>query len=198
MPNLLVFAGPNGSGKSTITSKITIIGQYTNADLIERELHMTSEEAAKNVEVTREMLLANGADFTMETVLSTERYLNLMDRARDAGYYVSCIYVLTCDPEINVSRVIQRAKKGYQAFIDPDKVRIRYKRGLKLIPRLLDVCNELYVFDNSPERGKETPTIIAKMVHGDLKVFPNDIWPAERLQALLSGTYPDRFLATEQ
>lgn len=194
MARLLVFAGPNGSGKSTITSKITIVGKYTNADLIERELHLSSLDAAKNVEVTREALLANGEDFTIETVLSTERYLNMMDRAKNTGYYVTCIYVLTCNPEINVSRVKQRADDGYQAPIDPDKVRMRYIRGLKLIPRLLEVCNELYFFDNSPERGKGEPALIAKMINGFKEVFPNNIWSIEKIEALLSGTYSDIFL----
>ena len=33
---VLVFAGPNGSGKSTVTSMITNVGTYINADDIVR------------------------------------------------------------------------------------------------------------------------------------------------------------------
>ena len=36
-PMILVFAGPNGSGKSTITSHFDKIGEYTNADDVERD-----------------------------------------------------------------------------------------------------------------------------------------------------------------
>ena len=31
---ILVFAGPNGSGKSTVTSMISPVGEYINADEI--------------------------------------------------------------------------------------------------------------------------------------------------------------------
>lgn len=41
MPKLLVFAGPNGSGKSTITSGISIFGEYVNADLIKKHFYST-------------------------------------------------------------------------------------------------------------------------------------------------------------
>lgn len=194
MSNILVFAGPNGSGKSTITSKIDIVGVYTNADLIERELGCSSLAAAQNVEMTREILLSNHQDFTMETVLSTERYFRMMQRAKDAGYHVACVYVLTCDPEINVRRVCKRAEDGIQPMIDPNTVRKRYHRSLKMLSLLPSICDELYVFDNSPERGTGQPSLIIQVVNQVKEVYPNPIWPMERIEALLNGTYSDLFL----
>ena len=85
-PCLLVFAGPNGSGKSTITRNIPLCGLYVNADEIKRISGCTDLEAAQEAEQLREALLASGKDFTFETVLSTDRNLNLLERAKEKGY----------------------------------------------------------------------------------------------------------------
>ena len=95
-----MFAGPNGSGKSTITERIRIIGKYVNADEIKRQLDCSDLESAVVAEATREYLLKNKKDFTFETVLSTPRNIDLMERAKVAGYQVVCIYILTKNPEI--------------------------------------------------------------------------------------------------
>lgn len=81
-PCILVFAGPNGSGKSTITKKIPLCGLYVNAYEIKRISGCTDLEAAQEAEQLREVLLASGKDFTFETVLSTDRNLNLLQRAK--------------------------------------------------------------------------------------------------------------------
>ena len=83
MPKLLVFAGPNGSGKTTITSHIQCFGQYVNADDIKADLGCTDLEAAQIADRTREYLLENMMDFTFETVMSTDRNLNLLRRAKE-------------------------------------------------------------------------------------------------------------------
>lgn len=87
-PILTVFAGPNGSGKSTVTSKYPLPEYYVNADEIERQCNCTQLEAAKIAENTREYLLAQKESFAFETVLSTDRNINLIRRAKAAGYYI--------------------------------------------------------------------------------------------------------------
>lgn len=77
-PILMVMAGPNGSGKSTITSTYSPIGDYVNADEIQKHLGCTTLEAAKIAEATREYLLQEKKDFTFESVLSTPRNYELM------------------------------------------------------------------------------------------------------------------------
>ena len=60
----------------------------------------------------RNALIDNNESFTFETVLSTDRNLNLLKRAREKDYFIRCIYVLTANPRINVSRVFVRAQSG--------------------------------------------------------------------------------------
>ena len=187
-PVLLVMAGPNGSGKSTITSKMDVIGDYVNADDIKRHLNCDDLTAAKIAESTREFLLKEGKDFTFETVLSTPRNLNLMERAKNNGYTVVCIYVLTCNPQINVERVLSRARNGGHD-VPSEKVVARYKRAMALIPQLFKVCDELYVYDNSIDRSKGSAEPILRYKYGQLETLPNDVWSMDMLTKLMNGTF---------
>ena len=147
-PEVIVFAGPNGSGKTTITKLAKVIEPYINADDIKKSVHCSDLEAAVMAENLREDALAKGIDFTFETVLSTDRNLNLLRRAKEKGYFVRCIYVLTADPSINVSRVRSRGEAGGHG-VPEERIRVRYEKALKLIPELVDICDVLHIYDNT-------------------------------------------------
>lgn len=193
MSKVLMFAGPNGSGKSTITSKLKICGNYINADVIKSHLNCTDLEAAQNAEATREYHLSKGEDFTFETVLSTERNINLIKRAKAQGYNVVCIYVLTANPEINLERVRKRVANGGNT-VPEDKIFPRYVKALRLIPFLFPICDELYIFDNTKEASECDNNLIVTSIHGNISIYPNDIWSQDMLKSLLSGTYPDDYI----
>ena len=82
LPEIIVFAGPNGSGKSTITKLAKIIEPHINADDIKRTNHCTDLEAAQMAEAMREKCINEHNSFTFETVLSTDRNLELLKKAR--------------------------------------------------------------------------------------------------------------------
>ena len=67
--------------------------------------------AAQIAEKQREDHLKNREDFCFETVMSTPRNLNLLQRAKEAGYFIRCYYILTVDPFINVLRHNLRLQK---------------------------------------------------------------------------------------
>ena len=155
-PVVLAFAGPNGSGKTTVTRKLPAVGTYINADDIKKEYGLTDLEAAQQAESLRNALLDKNADFSFETVLSTERNLLLLEKAKERSYEVQCVYVLTCDENINVARVRSRYSAGGHD-VPEDKIRARYNRALALLPRLIEVCDKILVYDNS-----DTPLLIFK------------------------------------
>lgn len=93
LPEVIVFAGPNGSGKSTITQMAKVGGEYINADDIKRTTLCTDLEAAVKAEELRERMINDKKDFTFETVLSTDRNVLLLQRAKEQGYFVRGIYV---------------------------------------------------------------------------------------------------------
>ena len=150
LPEVMVFAGPNGSGKSTITRMAKIVGKYINADDIKKTILCSDLEAAEKAEELREKMIEDKVDFTFETVLSTDRNLNLLRKAGENGYFVRGIYVLTNNPGVNVARVNAREALGGHG-VPEDKIRSRYSKALALIPQLVEVCDILHVYDNTNE-----------------------------------------------
>lgn len=150
LPEVIVFAGPNGSGKSTITQMAKVGGKYINVDDIKRTTLCTDLEAAIKAEELRENMIENKKDFTFETVLSTDRNLLLLQRAKAQGYFVRGIYVLTSNIDINVARVQVREALGGHG-VPEEKIRLRYDRALAMLPRLVEICDILHIYDNTKE-----------------------------------------------
>jgi predicted ABC-type ATPase len=180
-PIVLAFAGPNGSGKTTLTRNIPVFGIYVNADDLKAKHNLTDLEAAQKAESLRNTLLEKRADFSFETVLSTERNLLLLEKAKGLGYEVHCIYILTCDENINVARVKARYASGGHD-VPEDKIRTRYHRALALIPRLLNTCDKILIYDNS-----DKPSLIFQKESGFSSIFPSEFWSDIAIRQLVSG-----------
>ena len=178
LPEVMVFAGPNGSGKSTITRMAKTVGIYINADDIKKSSLCTDMEAAIKAEELREKALSDKIDFTFETVLSTDRNLNLLKRAKENGYFIRGIYVLTASSEINIARVKVREASGGHG-VPEDKIRSRYDKALALVPELVQISDILHIYDNS-----EKPYRIFKKRKDVYFCWENAFWDAEAIEAL--------------
>lgn len=150
-PEIVVFAGPNGSGKSTFTSLLKPAMDYINADEIKKTLKCSDYEAAELATKQRELHLKNMENFCFETVMSTERNLNLLQRAKEKGYFIRCYYILTTDPMINVFRVRVRVETGGHS-VPEEKIVSRYDRALTLVRDVVAVCDICHIYDNSEDR----------------------------------------------
>ena len=148
---IVIFAGPNGSGKSTFTSLLKPSMDYINADEIKKILKCSDFEAAKLAEKQREEHLKNMENFCFETVLSTDRNLNLLKRAKEKGYFIRCYYILTADPMINIFRVRARVEVGGHDVPD-DKIISRFDKALALVHEVVGVCDICHIYDNSEDR----------------------------------------------
>lgn len=179
-PLLFVFAGPNGSGKTTIKRALPgLPGNYINADDIKMELGLSDLEAAQEAERQRNAALESLRSFSFETVLSTERNLLLMQKAKQLGYFIQCIYVLTCNANINVARVKARSLSGGHD-VPEEKIRSRYERALKLLPQVIPVCDWLAIYDNST-----TPTPIFHKDSNIMQILPCEDWSESQIIKLL-------------
>ena len=176
---ILVVAGPNGSGKSTITRLLPSNGVYINADELQKEHALTDLEAAQKAEALRNRLVEKKANFTFETVLSTERNILLLKKARENGYEVQCVYVLTCNADINVARIKGRVREGGHN-VPEDKIRSRYSKALELLPQVIDACDRILIYDNSV-----TPLLVFKSDANGYEYYPNEIWSLEKLKNLV-------------
>lgn len=179
LPEIIVFAGPNGSGKSTITKLAKVIEPYINADDIKRTNYCSDLDAAQMAESMREEAVANGNSFTFETVMSTERNLKLLQKAKAQGYFIRCIYVLTSDVNINVLRVESRKALGGHG-VPEDKIRSRYRKALELIPQLVDVCDVMHIYDNS-----SMPFRIFKKRKTEYFYWENADWTKEKIKKMV-------------
>lgn len=180
-PEIVVFAGPNGSGKSTFTEYLRPHDMvYINADEIQRVLGCSNKEAADLAEERREACLESYQSFCFETVLSTDRNLNLLKRAKKAGFFIRCYYILTADPQINVNRVSDRVSAGGHD-VPVDKIISRYHKALGLVPELIPVCDVCHIYDNSLDE----PYRIFKKRKEQVWYCPQRLlWQKEKIVAL--------------
>ena len=183
LPEVIVFAGPNGSGKSTITQMAKVGGEYINADDIKRTTLCTDLEAAVKAEELRERMINDKKDFTFETVLSTDRNLLLLQKAKEQGYFVRGIYVLTSNVDINVARVQAREALGGHG-VPEEKIRSRYDKALALIPRLVEICDILHIYDNTRE-----PFRIFKKRKDKYYRWENQYWSNDDIERLSGILY---------
>ena len=178
-PEIVVFAGPNGSGKSTFTELLKPPVDYINADEIKKNLRCTDLEAAQLAEKQREEHVSRMEDFCFETVLSTDRNVKLLKKARQKGYFIRCYYILTADPMINVLRVKSRVEAGGHD-VPKEKIISRYDRALALVKELIKVCDICHIYDNSSNK----PFRIFKKRKEELFYDECDDWYFEDIEAL--------------
>ena len=161
-PYALVIAGPNGSGKSTLIRQLQseptfpFPNNYINADDIERDLAPdvadTKAErerlAFREARDRRRQFREDGVPHAFETVFSHTSNLLDLQRLRSAGFDLTLCWVATQDSSLNVERVKRRVAAGGHA-IPEDKIRARYVRSLKVLPRAAETARLTYVYDNS-------------------------------------------------
>ena len=134
-------------------------------------------------EALRESLINGRKSFTFETVLSTERNIRLLEKAKSFGYYVESIYVITAQAELNVGRVKARVAKGGHD-VPKDKVRSRYIKSLQLLKTLVAISDECVVVDNTV-----WPEIIFSK-DADREIYlSNEFWDENKLRKLLEASH---------
>lgn len=179
-PEIIVFAGPNGSGKSTVTMLAKVIAPYINADDIKRNIQCGDLEAAVLAEKLRENAVEQRQSFTFETVMSTRRNIKLLRKAKDRGYFIRCVYVLTADPNINIWRIFSRTAAGGHS-VPREKIISRWHKALELLPELVGLSDVISIYDNSDE-----PTRLLKKSGNGLHVWPNALWPEQKISELVN------------
>lgn len=180
-----MFAGPNGSGKSTFYTKAQIIEGNAPLWIINPDL-LTSDIAGRE---GLEWLAANGkaldriklwleASIEMykpvgfETVLSSDKYLPMIDHALSLGYEFRLIYVALKTPELHIERVRKRVSEGGHG-VDQDKIVARRLRSFDRLQTVLPKANFAQVWDNS---GRE-PELLFEKVGEEVTAFDANAIP---------------------
>ena len=158
MPVLHLLAGPNASGKTTFYERLLYPVTrlpFINADLIAKREWPGDEEAHGHdasalAEQARNAAMDARTSFIAETVFSHASKLELIERAKAAGYGVT-LHVFIVPEELSVVRARLRSGQGGHS-VPEDVLRARYQRLWALIEKAIPLVDEAVVYDNSSAR----------------------------------------------
>jgi len=171
MPQLWVVAGPNGAGKSTLTGRY-LAGRLpvVNPDTIAQELDPANPtqvrirvRAGREAIRWQETLLTQSVDFAMETTLAGHRELALLQRAREAGYKVTLVYIGVDSTDVLLGRIAQRVTEGGHDVPTEDVDR-RYIRISANLAVALQNVDRAFVLDNTGQRYRLLLTLEGNQV----------------------------------
>jgi predicted ABC-type ATPase len=151
-PLFVLLAGPNGSGKSTLASVIHLDGLAEKIDPDRMQgadgALLPPLAAGREVIARTDAHIAAGRSFLLETTLSGNREVRLIERLRAAGYCIDVYFVCLSSAEVNIQRVRLRVMKGGHDVPVEDIVR-RYERSLANLRAILPMTDRAMLFDNS-------------------------------------------------
>lgn len=152
-----LIAGPNGVGKTTYAFKhvVAISGSvnFVNMDEIARGLSplapVAAEREAARVALSRaRFFIANDIVFSMETTMSGNVHLALMEEAREAGLSPVLLYFSVREPEISLQRIARRVAEGGHDVAE-DVVRRRFARSHANLARYAAAADLWRVYEAS-------------------------------------------------
>ena len=155
-PTLFLIAGPNGAGKSTFYEtvlKSRIAAPFINADIIQRDElgepdPQASYVAAQTAAERRDALIGERRSFVAETVFSHPSKIDLLMRARAAGFRLAVFHIHLATADLAIERVRARVVEGGHR-VPEDKIRARYDRCGPLIRRAVHMADLAGVYDGS-------------------------------------------------
>jgi predicted ABC-type ATPase len=111
-----MVAGPNGSGKTTLTrllrQKGVEFGEYINPDDIARELEGSYDDRVRQAQTIadrrREACIEAKRSFSFETVMSHPSKVNILVRAKIAGFFVQ----LSLSAQTILRRISSASRSG--------------------------------------------------------------------------------------
>jgi predicted ABC-type ATPase len=185
-PVLVMLAGSNGAGKSTFyDAYLAQLGlPFVNADRI--AVALTSGErpwpgvlanlppdaaAQKLADEEREASIVLGRSFITETVLSDPvgAKVRMLVEARERGMAVWLFFIGISSPHLSLARVRERVESRAGHDVPADRIRARFARTLRNLPRAVaaagvavlldnDLAEQPYRFVALFENGKRTRT----------------------------------------
>lgn len=164
-PTLTIVAGPNGAGKSSLTAA-GVFGDapVIDPDAIARSIQPDDPSAAgrragKRALDLRNDLLTKGKSFVVETTLSGNSTLSLLQDAKAYGFEVELKYIGLSDVAQSKSRVAGRVVSGGHD-IPAEDIERRFARSLDNLPEAISRADRTELYDNS---GRDPHRLVAKL-----------------------------------
>lgn len=192
-PVLWIVAGPNGSGKSSLYNRTDIEGWGGSVWIINPDLltaKIVDHEAApaqdanlaavQRIEAWLEASINTYQTIGVETVLSSPKYLRIVDLAHAKGFVVRMLYVVLDSVDLQYRRVEIRVKTGGHD-VPRDKIAARRRRSFEQLAAFYDRLDDLFIFNNSAAE----PGFVASKAGGTLML--SQPIPADLDQALTNA-----------
>ena len=189
-PELWIVAGPNGAGKTTCVQKEPISKllpgvTFLNPDdrtltklraagyrgFVDAPVDVQTKlfiESANEVFDELEQAITVGRAVGVETVLSSDKYKQLVDSVFQAKGFVGLFYVALASPAIAKKRVAERVRRGGHGVPD-EKIKGRWQRSLDNLAWFARHATAFWIFDNSDWNAATPPTLVAVGKHGKLE-----------------------------
>jgi predicted ABC-type ATPase len=128
--------------------------EFVNADMYERE-HLKrfknplkrTEAARAWAEGRRSALLQSKISFVSETVFSHTSKIELIERAKQAGYQIVLYIVAVDNPETLIERVSNRVREGGHD-VPTEKILSRYPKTLANLTKALPLADIAFLYDS--------------------------------------------------
>lgn len=182
-PRIYVLAGVNGAGKSSLGGAAVreLGGAYYNPDEAARSLMVANPRLAQTEANSKawligknllEKAIANRLDFAFESTLGANTIPALLRGAAQKGFEVHVWYAGLSSPELHLTRVKSRVKKGGHDIPEAD-IRRRHQHSRLNLIDLLPHLATLRVYDNSidadPATGRvPAPVLVLHMERGKI------------------------------
>jgi len=94
-------------------------------------------------------LIESQVDFSFETTLAPNYFVNLIREAQRKGYFVTLVFFWLNTVDLAIQRVKMRVSEGGHN-IPEDTIRRRYKSGIRnLVKKYIPICNYWLIINNS-------------------------------------------------
>jgi predicted ABC-type ATPase len=178
-----IIGGPNGGGKSSVASVIIAKQRIPgltklNADEVNATLrkifpYLPSDRmnlrSAQFIDGMVADCIENGLSFTVETVLSTDKYRKAVTDAKAKGFKFGLIYVSLWPPELSPKRVAIRVSKGGH-HVEHAKAIERYHRSHKQLTWFAAQADRMVVLDNSAEINEPAVIVALKQMNKPIQL----------------------------
>ena len=160
MKKYVLFAGVNGAGKTTFYQTNQELAEMSRVNVDEIVRSIGSWENAADLMAAGKIAvrkirehLASDQSFNQETTLCGQSIWKNISLAQKNGFEVEMYYVGLNGPDLAWKRVKERVKAGGHGIPYEDVVR-RYTESIASLPRAIEVCEKVILYDNTDEFSK--------------------------------------------